>query len=242
MLNRKEKEELIIKLLEEDKTYKEISKEAHASFSEISKVNKELQGDFDESESASTRNQAYKMYLEGKRPIDIAIELQIDNVEATRYWTEYLELTKEYKVLEIRNELKDKFPQFTNLYMEMKKKHCRIDLVKKALDTVDNIETQTMHLFVLEADRRKYQEEVNQLEDDIKRLNSDKSVAEYELDCLESAKLLLCINIETLKQQKATIEEQPIRPFGAPRLDNEMTISNPDIILPSSGMGYQRYR
>ena len=79
------------------------------------------------------------------------------------------------------------------------------------------------------------------MEIEIKRLNSDKSVAEYELDALESAKLFLCINIETLKQQKAAIEERPIRLFSATNLDNKMTLSNnADIILPSSGMGYQR--
>jgi chromosome segregation ATPase len=108
---------------------------------------------------------------------------------------------------------------------------------------VDKIDTQSIYPLGLEDDRRKYQEEISQLEGKIKRLNSDKSVAEYELDCLESAKLLLCIKIETLKQQKAAIEEQPIRLFSAPNLDNEMTLSNnPDIILSSSGMGYKGYR
>ena len=148
MLNRKEKEELIVKLLEEDKTYKEISKEAHASFSEISSINKKLQGD--DSESSSTRNQAYKMYLSGKRPIDVAIKMKIDNVESIKYWNEYLHLTREYELLKIRNELQDKFSVFINLYREMKKKHCRTDLVRKALDIVDKIETQSMYLFGLE--------------------------------------------------------------------------------------------
>ena len=120
------------------------------------------------------------MYLDGKRPIEVAIELQIDNVEATRYWSEYLQLTREYTLLEIRRELKDDYLPFTNLYREMKKKNYRLDVVKRALNTVDKIETQSMHLFVLKADRRKCREEIKQLEDDIKRLKSDKSVAEYK--------------------------------------------------------------
>ena len=83
MLNRKEKEELIVKLLREDKTYKDISKVAHASFSEISRINKNLNGEVIE---PSIQNQAYKMFQEEKkRPIDVAIALQIDNVEATKY-------------------------------------------------------------------------------------------------------------------------------------------------------------
>ena len=119
MLNRKEKEELIIKLLEEGKTYKEISKEAHASFSEISRINKILNG---EDSRPSIQNQAYKRYLDGKRPIDVAIELQIDNIEATKYWKEYLQLKREYRFLEIRDKLKGNFFPFVELFELMQKK------------------------------------------------------------------------------------------------------------------------
>lgn len=216
MLNRKEKKGLIVKLLEENKTYKEISKEAHASFSEISRINKNLNG---EDSGPSIQNQAYKMYLKEKK----------------------LQLTREYALLQIRRELKGDSLPFVNLYGKMKKKHYRLDQVEKALNIVDKIEAQSLYLIGLEDDRRKCLQEINQLEIDIKRLNSDKSVAEYELDSLESAKLFLCIKIEILKQQKAAIEERPIRLFSVPNIDNEMTLSNnADIILPSSGMGYQR--
>jgi hypothetical protein len=238
MLTLKEKDELIVKLLEEGKTNKEILAEAHVSCSRVTKIRKRLEGDDGE---PTTRNQAYKMYLDGKKPIDVAIELKIDNVEATRYWSEYLQLTREYTLLQIRRELKDNYLPFTNLFRKMTKKHYRLDQVEKALNIVDKIETQSNYLLGLEDDRRKSQQEINQLEADITRLNNDKSVAKYELDCLESAKLFLCINIETLKQQKTAIEERPIRLFRAPKLDNEMTLSNnPNIILSSSGMGYQR--
>ena len=120
MLNRKEKEELIVKLLEEGKTYKEISKEAHASFSEISRINKNLNGEVSE---PSIQNQAYKMFQEEKkRPIDVAIELQIDNIEATKYWKEYLQLKREYKFLEIREKLHSNFFRFVELFELMQKK------------------------------------------------------------------------------------------------------------------------
>jgi hypothetical protein len=61
------------------------------------------------------------MYLDRKRPIDVAIELKIDSVEATRYWSEYLQLAREYNLFQIRRELKDDYLPFTNLYREMKK-------------------------------------------------------------------------------------------------------------------------
>lgn len=213
MLSSKEKDELIVRLLEEGKTNKEILKEAHVSCSRISLIRKRLEGDASEP-SSSMRNQAYKMYDAGKKPIDVAIKMQIDDVESIKYWNEYLQLIREYELLKIRNELQDKFSTFINLYREMKKKHCRIDLVKKALDIVDKIETQSMHLFVLEADRRKYQEEVNQLEDDITRLNNDKSIAKRELDSMEGAVRLLLVIFESLIQEKVYLEKQLNHLYG----------------------------
>jgi hypothetical protein len=149
MLTVKEKDELIVKLLEEGKTNKEILKEAHVSCSRITLIRKRLEGDSSEP-SGSIRNEAYKMYLSGKRPIDVAIELKLDNVEATRYWNEYLQLRREYELLKIRNVLQDKFSPFINLYREMKKKHYRLDELKKAVQIVDKIETQSLYLFGLE--------------------------------------------------------------------------------------------
>lgn len=205
MPTREEKKELIIKLLGENKTYKEISQEAHASFSEISSVNMKLQGDDSES---STRNQAYKMYVAGKKPIDVAIEMQIDNVGSIRYWNEYLQLTREYELIKIRNELQDKFTPFINLYREMKKKHYRIDEVKRALEIADKIDTESVYLLGLEDDRKKCQEEINRLEDDITKLNNDKAVAKHELDSMEEVKRLLSIMVESLMQEKIYLEKQ----------------------------------
>ena len=116
----------------------------------------------------------------------------------------------------------------------MKKKHYRLDQVEKALNIVDKIEAQSLYLIGLEDDGRKWFTEINQLEIEIKRSNSDKSVAEYELDALESAKLFVCINIESLKQQKVAIEERPIRLFSATSLDKKMTLSNNAILESSS--------
>jgi hypothetical protein len=203
----KEKDELIVRLLEEGKTNKEILKEAHVSCSRVTKIRKRLEGDASEP-SGDIRNEAYKMYLSGKRPIDVAIELKLNNVEATRYWNEYLQLTREYELLKIRNELQDKFSSFINLYREMKKKHYRLDELKKAVQIVDKIETQSLYLFGLEADNRRCQAEIKQLEDEITKLNNDKSVAKRELDSMEGARGLLIIMVQSLMQEKVYLEKQ----------------------------------
>ena len=61
-----DKEKLIMKLLEEGKNYQEIAKEAHASFSFISMVNKKRLGqDPSVNKKLSIPTQSLKLFSEG---------------------------------------------------------------------------------------------------------------------------------------------------------------------------------
>ena len=124
MLSKLEKEKFVIQLLEEEKSQREISKIAKVNFTFISNVRKKLEGN---NSQPSTRIQSYMMYKDNKEPIEVAITLDIDNVEATKYWNEYLQLKREYKLLKIRNELQNDFESFVNLYKEMKSNHITVD-------------------------------------------------------------------------------------------------------------------
>ncbi len=193
MLDRKKKEELITKLLEENKTYKVISKEAHASFSEISKVNKKLNGDYTE---PTLQNQAY---LEGKRPIDVAIDIRIDSVEATRYWKEYLQLKKEYKLLEIRDKLKGNFFTFIELFELMQKKKYGIKEIKASIQLDRDTEAEGAYLEFLKARVSKMNEEWDRLGKLLKGLKN-------EVEFMERIKQVLLFEIATLVKHKPYLE------------------------------------
>lgn len=194
MLSRKEKEELIVRLLEEEKTTKEIMKEAHASPNLISSIRKKLEG---EESHPSIQNQAYRMfYEERKKPIEVAILLHIDNVEATRYWKEYLQLKREYTLLKIRNEFEGNFSQFINLYWEMKKKNYGLDELKRALEIVRKTDTAIIFLMKVEDDKKKREEELGQLEEKITILNNDILVAKQELNWLQLPNRLLSLDVK----------------------------------------------
>ena len=94
MLSQFEKEKEIIRLVEEGKTYPQISKELHVSPTQICAAKKKVVGSNIE---PSFQTKAYKMFLKGKRPIDVAIALKIDKDETTKLWKEYLQLTGEHK-------------------------------------------------------------------------------------------------------------------------------------------------
>ena len=100
-------------MLEEEKSEREISKIAKVNFTFISNIRKKLEDNI----SQPSRIQAYKMYEDKKEPLEVAIALQIDNTEAIKYWSEYLQLKREYKLLKIRDELQGNFGLFIRLWI-----------------------------------------------------------------------------------------------------------------------------
>jgi DNA-binding NarL/FixJ family response regulator len=82
ILNKKEKEELVIKLYQDGKPMREIAQQAHLSFGTISKIIKRLNGVDNETTlsdmiNKSKATQALSLFLQGKRLVDVAIKLDI---------------------------------------------------------------------------------------------------------------------------------------------------------------------
>ena len=223
MLTRKEKEELVIKLLQEGKTYKEIAKEAHVSLTLIGSLRKKIEGDDNQ---PSIRNRAYRMFEDKKQPIDVAIAFNIDDVETMKYYTEYLHLKREYEFLKIRNELKGEFVQFVNLFEEMKSKYYSIDDIKEALGIVRNTNIEVILLSNLEHDKQQCQEEVDKLNQELKKLSDEISGSTHQLDGLESFKRLLLVNVKSLIEEKIYIEKQLNQMYDSNYLMNNQLISN----------------
>jgi hypothetical protein len=69
------------------------------------------------------KTKAYKIFLEQKGPNEVAIALEIGNEETTKYWKEFPNLSKEYDLLKIRDELKKSFEPFVILYEDMKREN-----------------------------------------------------------------------------------------------------------------------
>jgi hypothetical protein len=89
MLSRTEKEQRVIELYQQGKTIREIAQEVHMSFGNIGSIIRKvtgLDGDGDkpkdqEQDKASTTlskdYQAFKLFSEGKKPLDVAVTLDL---------------------------------------------------------------------------------------------------------------------------------------------------------------------
>ena len=91
VLNKHDKAQLVIKLHHEGKTMREIASTAHMSFGDIGKIIHKADGT---SSDADLRNktkatQALHMFNIGKKPSDVAIELDLPESEVSDLQAEF---------------------------------------------------------------------------------------------------------------------------------------------------------
>ena len=82
--NRKERERLVTELYNNGSTYREIAKQARVSLRDIKGILDKANG----VQSLSKSSQAYRLLSEGKSPTDVAIALDMRELEVTQLYKE----------------------------------------------------------------------------------------------------------------------------------------------------------
>jgi transposase len=127
-LNKKEKEELVVKLHQENKTIRQIAEIVHMSFKDIGTIIRRINGtDNDEYidtklENKSKETKALWLFEQKKRPIDVAVELDLPYGEVIDLQLEYWALKELYDLPLVYHELKHEFDSFFKLFKILKKK------------------------------------------------------------------------------------------------------------------------
>ena len=126
--------------------------------------------------------QAYKLFSEAKKPVEVAIQLSLSEKEATRYYTEYWRLKRIYSLYQIYQESKGNLSYILKL--------CR--LAKRHGITADNIEW-----FVNMVDIGTYnipdlQRQYVKLQDEVQVIDHQKVVSKAELDNMNNRVSILC--------------------------------------------------
>jgi hypothetical protein len=140
VLTRKEKEKLILDLYNEGKTYKQIAKTVRVALRSIKPVlekaekerEKELGINTQEQNNCNTENQnqtqkktstcsqAYRLYSEHRTPLDVAIELNLREPEATKYYRQYWKLRHLHSLYLIHEEIGDGIVHIVKHYTKMR--------------------------------------------------------------------------------------------------------------------------
>jgi hypothetical protein len=94
VLDQNQKKDLVIALLKEGKTFREIQKVVHVGPDFIVKVKKDFFVDnyvFKNPRTKSSKNtQAISLFRDGKKTMEVALELDMDSSEVEKAYVDYL--------------------------------------------------------------------------------------------------------------------------------------------------------
>jgi transposase len=226
ILTRPERERLVIDLYyNQGKTYREISKEARISPRDIAVIlnkaveekNREQQQDHNSGEKnrnqeqqqphQSLSAQAYKLFSEGKTPLEVAIALNLRESEATKFYKEYWKLKQLQSLNMLYEETNGDIEPFLKLYRLSKAKGMGVrhvvDILAIAKDDLPALQRRTKRLrndvtmlqFQKRIDERNLYQLNNQIASTAKLLNSLRISCERERR-----------EIENLYNEKARLE------------------------------------
>ena len=119
VLNRRDKEQLVIKLHQEGKTIRQIAFSAHLSFSDIGSIIHKIDGKVDDGvdlKNKSPETKALFLFANGKKPIDVAIELNLSASEVQNLLEEFWALNDLHELAFVYNEIKSYLPSFLKLF------------------------------------------------------------------------------------------------------------------------------
>ena len=204
-----EREGRVLELYDQGKNTREIAKELRMSLRDIGFILKKgqvnhgitatIMDDGNNSNNNKPANekatQAYKLFTEGKKPVEVAIQLSLSEKEATRYYTEYWRLKRLYSLYHIYQESKGDLSYILKL--------CR--LAKRQGITADNIEW-----FVNMVDIGTYsipdlQKQYAKLKDELEFIDHQKVVSKAELDNMNNQ---ISILRRTIYQLSATCNDK----------------------------------
>jgi hypothetical protein len=237
---RQERERIVLDLYHNQrKTVREIAKEARMSFRDIGAVlnkanevkepqqRKEQQ---QEHQQLSLATQAYKLFSQGKNPMEVAVALNTRESEVTRLYKEYLKLNQMHDLSIVYQELRGDVTPFLKLYRSAKAARMSIEHVVNLLriaNNNNNNDKTNNNLSAVEHRYQKLKQEVNSLES--RKLNSNRTLQDLRKRISTSRKALdACIL--THQQQIEKISELQSKKVGLEALVTRFENNNEEYL------------
>src|SRR5215208_6852475 len=115
---------------------------------------------------------AYKLFDKGKNPLEVAAMLYLPGPQVQRFYVEYWNLRRMYKLVTIYQEIQDTIGYFLKLFRLGKKKGITPEQIMKLIQMFDSI--------------HKLQEKLEQLQSEVLDISIRKSVGKEELKDLHN--------------------------------------------------------
>jgi hypothetical protein len=140
-LNRFEKEKKVIELYKEGRTIREISQVVHMAFRDIGKLIKKYVEDTDQNKKLQKQIsiKALTLFNEGKKPIEVAIQLELDCEQTEKIYQEYWRLNNLHILYSIYQELKEKISDLIDLYYKFKGEKRTSEEITKLIEILQEV-------------------------------------------------------------------------------------------------------
>ena len=180
-----EREGRVLELYDHGKNTREIAKELRMSLRDIGFILKKGQAnhgivtiidDGNHNNNNKPLNekatQAYKLFTEGKKPVEVAIQLSLSEKEATRFYTEYSRLKRLHNLYHIYQESKGNLSYILKLCRLAKRQGIRFEDLDWFVNIVDIGTYKIPEL----------QKQYAKLQDEVQVIDHQKIVSKAELD------------------------------------------------------------
>ncbi len=180
ILNRQQKENLVIELLNQGISVPQIAKQAHVSFTDIKKIRMKETGDVSEDQKQedqkkkplSIPSQAFKLFLGGKFAVEVAIELDLPTDQVLKIHADYMILRNMGIASRVLTENRQNLGAYLKLFDFLDGNNVKAEDLNHAVDLAQNISN--------------LKKEKAQLEFDIDMLMESKKYYEMELDKIKN--------------------------------------------------------
>lgn len=212
VLNKYEKEQLVIRLHQEGKTVREIASAAHMSFSDISNIIGKVDGRTNDIKisNKSKASQALFLFKSGKKPIDVARELDLSVNEVHDLQQEFWALNQLGELALIYYEIRNYLDLFLTLFHTLKKNKSITQkdigrLLRYAvydLPTLENkIQSLTSDAIDMEWRKKRLRDEVVKLSSSTQYLK--KSLHWYEMEIKEKKEIISNLDRQLNRKSEA---------------------------------------
>jgi hypothetical protein len=158
-LTRQEREKLVLDLYyNQNKSYRQIAKEARICPRDIKAILEKPVKEMEVKKSMSISSQAYKLFSEGKSPLEVAIVLNLRDAQVNELYKEYWNLKNLHDLNQVYEEIKGDIYSFVKLYKLSKAGDMNAQHVVNLLAIANN------HLPSVEYRYQELKREVNFLE------------------------------------------------------------------------------
>ena len=104
----------------------------------LDKAEEEKKTSKEQAEKVSQSTQAYKLFSEGKSPVQVAIALNLQEPEVAKFYVEYWNLVQYHSLNWVYEQVKDDIRYFVRLYISAKVARMGVEQVVKVLETANN--------------------------------------------------------------------------------------------------------